>query len=170
MDFSNVFFLRIIFLAFFSFYISACCGVNACWRCCERRVAPLVIKPKDLPTQYDYLAPDGSEIRRLQTKENARNGDLAHCKLSPGKISCAVKHKTVEELWYVTDGTGEIWIKPENQEGKIFQMKKGTALSIPVGTSFQFRNTSQTAPLEIVIITMPPWPNAREAIPVKGEW
>ena len=28
---------------------------------------------------YDYLAPDTSEIRRLTTKDHAHGGDMAHC-------------------------------------------------------------------------------------------
>ncbi len=41
---------------------------------------------------YDYLAPDGSEIRLLLDLEG---GSLAHCTLPPGRISVAQRHRTV---------------------------------------------------------------------------
>jgi mannose-6-phosphate isomerase-like protein (cupin superfamily) len=42
-------------------------------------------------------------------------------------------------------------------------------LAIPVGTRFQFRNTS-AAPLDIIGTTMPPWPGEDEAVFVAGKW
>ncbi|MEK6283898.1 MAG: hypothetical protein AABN95_26395 [Acidobacteriota bacterium] len=36
------------------------------------------LKLKTLPEQYDYLAPDGSEIRLLP---DVSGGGLAHCRL-----------------------------------------------------------------------------------------
>ncbi len=50
---------------------------------------------KQLSDKYDYLAPDGSEIRLL-AKVNA--GGFCHCTLPADKTSSAVKHKTVEEI------------------------------------------------------------------------
>lgn len=46
-----------------------------------------------LPIEYDYLAPDGSEIRLLRSM---KGGGLAHCTLPPGAVSQAVRHKTVK--------------------------------------------------------------------------
>src|SRR5260221_2729912 len=60
----------------------------------------------DIGRRYDYLAPDGSEIRLLPTYDN---GGLADCRLSAGRVSSAVRHRTVKEIWYVLDGNGQIW-------------------------------------------------------------
>ena len=60
---------------------------------------------KQLGESYDYLAPDGSEIRLLP---NVKGGGMCHCTLPPGKKSLAVKHKTVEEIWYFLSGQGEV--------------------------------------------------------------
>lgn len=130
----------------------------------------LSFEPKKLKKEYDYLAPDTSEIRLLQTKQHAKSGDMAHCKLPPGSTSIAVKHKTVEEIWYFTHGIGEMWLKEQNGKEHIVNVAQDTALTIPVNASFQFKNTSESEPLEIVITTMPPWPGPEEAIKVQGKW
>lgn len=51
---------------------------------------------KVIASEYDYLAPDGSEIRLLADLEG---GGLAHCTLPSGRVSVAQRHKTVEEIW-----------------------------------------------------------------------
>lgn len=56
---------------------------------------------KDLGESVDYLAPDGSEIRLLPSLPH---GGLAHCTLRPGGVSKAVRHRSVEEIWYVLEG------------------------------------------------------------------
>lgn len=45
----------------------------------------------------------------------------------------------------------------------------GTAIDIPVGTAFQYRNTSD-ADLKFLCVAMPPWPGDSEATLVKGPW
>ncbi len=118
-----------------------------------------------LKDKYDYPAPDGSEIRLLPQNEH---GGLAHCVLPAGKVSKAVKHKTVEEIWYILEGIGEIWRKNTEDE-KVVEIYPNLSLTIPVKTSFQFRNTGKT-PLKILIATMPPWPGKEEAIHVDAYW
>ena len=58
-----------------------------------------------LKSNYDYLAPDGSEIRLLPTMSH---GGMAHCVLPIGKISQAGEHKTVEEIWFILEGEGQM--------------------------------------------------------------
>lgn len=118
-----------------------------------------------LPTDPDTMAPDGSEIRLLPEMSM---GGMCHCTLLPGKTSIAIKHKTVEEIWYCLEGEGEVWRKM-NDKDKIVQINKGISLAIPTGTHFQFRNTG-TQPLCFIITTMPPWPGPSEAVKVKGKW
>jgi mannose-6-phosphate isomerase-like protein (cupin superfamily) len=120
---------------------------------------------RQLPVQYDYLAPDGSEIRLLP---DMKGGGVAHCTLPAGKTSSAVAHRTVEEIWYCLSGEGEIWRKLDGAECTC-QIRTGIALTIPTGAHFQFRNAG-SEPLCILIATMPPWPGPDEAMPVNGHW
>lgn len=115
----------------------------------------------NLPT----LAPDGSEIRSLL---KLSGGSLVHCTLPAGQTTLAVRHRTVEELWYILSGTGELWRKNETRE-TIAKLRPGIAVDLPLGVSFQFRTTSSEA-LQFLICTMPPWPGEDEAIPVEGKW
>jgi mannose-6-phosphate isomerase-like protein (cupin superfamily) len=119
----------------------------------------------DLRDDYDYLAPDGSEIRKLLSFDR---GGLAHCSLAPGGVSAAVRHKTVEEIWYFVEGNGELWRRHGEVE-EIIDVYARRCVSIPTGTEFQFCNTG-TATLSFVISTMPAWPGPSEAIAVDGHW
>lgn len=113
----------------------------------------------------DLFAPDGSEIRVLA---EGRRGSMCLCTLPAGGVSKAVVHQTVEELWYVVSGTGEVWRRcGENEE--TVEVRAGVSLNIPVGTQFQFRNTGGDS-LQIIITTMPPWPGPAEAMPCEGPW
>lgn len=118
-----------------------------------------------LPQKQDYLAPDGSEIRLLP---KLRGGGMAHCSLPPGKTSSAVYHKTVEELWYFISGEGQVWRKLGEKE-EVVEVHEGVCVSIPVGTTFQFRNSGEEN-LCFIIATMPPWPGPEEAAAAPGKW
>jgi mannose-6-phosphate isomerase-like protein (cupin superfamily) len=120
---------------------------------------------RGIGTEPDVIAPDGSEVRLLAS---TRRGSMAHFKLPPGKISVAVAHHTVDEVWYFTAGKGRMWRKNETTED-IVDVFSGVSISIPVGTHFQFRCDSD-APLEAVGVTMPPWPGMAEAFAVPGVW
>jgi mannose-6-phosphate isomerase-like protein (cupin superfamily) len=117
-----------------------------------------------LPEDF-VTAPDGSEIRPML--ELSRGG-LSHCTLPPGAVSLAVRHKTIEELWYVLGGTGQIWRKLDARE-EVVEVTPGTSVSIPTGAQFQFRNTGKD-PLVLVIATIPPWPGMDEAVRVADHW
>ena len=120
---------------------------------------------KRLSEAYDELAPDKSEIRLLL---NMRGGGLTHCTLPPHGISLAVKHKTVEEIWYFIQGHGQVWRKQGDRE-EIIDVSPGICLTIPPGTHFQFRNTDKE-PLCFIIATMPPWPGDQVAVGVQDHW
>lgn len=113
----------------------------------------------------DTIAPDGSEIRFLPILDG---GSAAHLTLKVGQTALAVAHKSVEEIWFVLSGMGEMWRKQGDQE-EIVRLEPGISLTIPLGTHFQFRNTG-TEPLIAVFITMPPWPGADEAYRVQDFW
>lgn len=118
-----------------------------------------------LPDDYDVLAPDGSEVRVLLA---LAGGSMAHFRLAPGQTSLAVMHRTVEEIWYVVSGRGEMWRKCRDHE-EVVALSAGVCLTIPVGTEFQFRATGEE-PLAAIGVTMPPWPGEDEAIVVRGVW
>ena len=120
---------------------------------------------KELAADRDALAPDGSEIRLLA---EASGGSMVHCTLGPGAVSVAVAHRTVEEVWYFLEGTGQVWRKHGDEE-RVVDVAPGASLSIPAGAHFQFRATGD-GPLRSVIVTMPPWPGDDEAYPVAGYW
>jgi mannose-6-phosphate isomerase-like protein (cupin superfamily) len=120
---------------------------------------------RQLGEAYDVLAPDTSEIRLLVS---TTRGSLAHGTLPPGQVSLAVVHRTVDEVWYVTAGRGQVWRKQEWREA-VVEVEPGTALTIPTGVHFQFRTTG-SEPLCFVMCTMPPWPGEQEAMRVPDHW
>ena len=120
---------------------------------------------KRLPVKGDDVAPDGAEVRVLL---GLAGGGMAHFQLAPGQISRAVTHETVEEIWYVVSGRGEMWREQAGRE-EIVPLTPGTCLTIPLGTRFQFRATG-SEPLAAVAVTMPPWPGPDEAREVAGKW
>ena len=110
-------------------------------------------------------APDGSEIRLLH---ELRGGGLSECTLPPGGVSAAVTHRTIEEIWLFTEGSGQVWRKQGDRES-VTDVSPGVSLTIPLGTHFQFRNMGEW-PLKFVISTMPPWPGEYEAPRVPDYW
>ena len=116
-----------------------------------------------LPIPHDVLAPDGSEIRILAGTERC---SMAHGLLPPGGVSRAIRHRTVEEVWYVLSGQAEIWRRLGDDEQVITAMS-GTSLTIPVGTHFQFRTVGDE-PFQFIMLTIPPWPGEDEAEFVQG--
>jgi mannose-6-phosphate isomerase-like protein (cupin superfamily) len=95
-------------------------------------------------------------------------GGMAHFELGAGRVSRAVAHRSVDEIWYVLRGQGQMWRRQSGREETV-SLVPGTCVSIPGGTHFQFRCTS-SEPLAAVAVTMPPWPGPDEAYPVPGAW
>ena len=120
---------------------------------------------KQLPFRRDAIAPDGSDVRILL---GLQAGGMAHFELTPGQTSTAVTHKTVEEIWYILSGQGEMWRKM-GQDEQVVALSEGLCLTIPLGTHFQFRAFGDE-PLAVVAVTMPPWPGQDEARVVAGKW
>lgn len=116
-------------------------------------------------TQAIDPAPDGSEVRPLLRMPG---GSMARFRLAAGGVTKAVRHRTVDELWFVVDGRGELW-RRQGARAVVVVLEPGVAVSIPVGTDFQFRAGAQEN-LTIVAVTMPPWPDADEAQFVEGCW
>ena len=118
-----------------------------------------------LPALPDIVAPDGSDVRVLL--RTARGG-MAHFELAGGRASDAIRHRTVDEIWFVLSGRGEMWRKAGERDD-VVALEPGVCVTIPVGTHFQFR-AAAGEPLKAVGVTMPPWPGPGEAQPVPGKW
>src|SRR5689334_22747186 len=66
-----------------------------------------------LPDEPDAVAPDGSDVRVLLRLDR---GSMAHFELAPGRVSRAVAHRGVEELWYILRGRGQMWRRQAGAE------------------------------------------------------
>ena len=118
-----------------------------------------------LPVNPTVVAPDASDVRVLL---GMFGGGMAHFELAAGKVAKAVTHRTVDEVWFVLAGLGEMWRK-QGQRDEVIALVPGFCLTIPLGTHFQFR-ASATESVSAVAITMPPWPGEGEAVFVPGPW
>ena len=118
-----------------------------------------------LPDRPDTVAPDGSDVRVLL---RLSRGSMAHFELGAGRVSRAVAHQSVEEIWYILHGRGQMWRRQGGRQETV-PLRSGTCISIPPGTHFQFR-AAGGGPLAAVAVTMPPWPGTDEAYEVPGTW
>jgi len=123
------------------------------------------MKTPTLPDQPDAKSPAGADIRYLM---DGKTGGMIHSTVPPYQINKATIHATVSEFWYVLEGHGEIW-RDNGVQTSITHLVPGTAIDIPVGTAFQYRNVSDVD-LKFICITMPPWPGDFEATYVEGKW
>jgi mannose-6-phosphate isomerase-like protein (cupin superfamily) len=118
-----------------------------------------------LPDAADAVAPDGSDVRVLL---GVGRGSMAHFELGAGRVSRAVAHRSVDEIWYILAGQGQMWRRQAEREETV-PLRPGTCVSIPAGTRFQFWSAGD-GPLSAVGVTMPPWPGMDEAYDVPGAW
>jgi mannose-6-phosphate isomerase-like protein (cupin superfamily) len=118
-----------------------------------------------LPETPDVIAPDGSDVRVLL---RLSRGSMAHFELGPDRVSRPVAHRSVEEIWHILHGHGQMW-RRQGQRQETVPLRAGTCVSIPAGTHFQFR-ADRSGPLAAIAVTMPPWPGADEAYEVPGPW
>jgi len=110
------------------------------------------------------LAPDGSIITPLV---EVTGGSLVHCRLPADRVTRAVRHRSVEEVWYCLEGAGQLWRRQADSD-EVVELSPGVAVTIPLGTEFQFR--AADGGLAVLITTMPPWPGNDEAIRVDDHW
>ncbi|MBO1419344.1 cupin domain-containing protein [Streptomyces sp. FH025] len=130
---------------------------------------PQPFRTAEIGDTPEVTAPDGATVHPLLVLEG--RGSLAVFELDPGEVTHAVSHATVQELWQVTAGGGELWRRQGGREETV-RLAPGTAVSIPLGTAFQFRaDPDGDGPLRITAVTMPPWPGTdSEARPEDGPW
>src|SRR5512133_3008327 len=119
----------------------------------------------------DTFAPDGSEIRLLAGEAHgATRASLCEVTLPAGGVSRPVWHRTVEEIWYVLEGRGEVWrCPPGAAESSVLAVEVGSgdALVSPTGWRFQFRADAAGC-LHFLCHTSPPWPGDDEAQPAES--
>ncbi len=127
--------------------------------------SPVPFATRTLAALPDATAPDGTAVRLLPA---LAGGSLAHFELPADAVSHAVTHRTVEEIWYVVAGRGRLWRRSAAEES-VETLAPGVAVTIPLGTAFQFRAEGD-GPLAFVAVTMPPWPGTDEAVAVDGPW
>jgi len=118
-----------------------------------------------LPEYPQAKSPAGADIRYLM---DGQTGNMIHSTVPPHQINRATVHATVSEFWYILEGRGEVW-RDDGVESYITVLLPGTAVDIPVGTAFQYRNVSDVD-LKFICVTMPRWPGDSEATFVKGAW
>jgi len=130
----------------------------------------IIPKPTKSASKPDTVAPDGSEIRFLIDQTSGINGaSMVEVSLGRGEITRPVIHQSVEEIWYILEGAGQVWRCPPEEDPQTIEpwyVEKGNALSIPTHWSFQFRSIGQV-PLKFLCITLPPWPGNNEAQPAQ---
>ncbi len=128
----------------------------------------------------DAIAPDGSEIHFLvpgpdRHRDPETHGvtgvgraSLVEVRLPAGRRSTAVRHRTVEEIWYFLAGTGRVWRRPPGGTVRVVSVEPGSVVTIPVGWAFQFEAGQET--LRFLCYTSPPWPgdDEAEAVPALG--
>lgn len=118
-----------------------------------------------LPLEPTVIAPDGSHVRVLL---GLPGGSMAHFELPANSVAKAVTHRTIEEIWFITQGHGQMW-RRQGMHEEVVDLAPGLCISIPLGTCFQFRSMPHEA-VGAVAITMPPWPGDGEAVLVDGPW
>lgn len=127
------------------------------------------LETKILPSDLDAIAPDGSEVRVLLRN---RNASVSHFTFKPGQCSQAIQHRSVDEIWFILSGSGELW-RSTGEESEITRISTGVCINIPVGTAFQIRADGGGA-LTVIGTTTPPWPaensESDEAVAVDGVW
>ena len=127
---------------------------------------PVAIRAHD----PDVIAPDGSEIRLLvDARHFAALASMVEVTLPAGQVSRSVWHRTVEEIWYILEGSGHVWRCPPGASPAEYppvEVAPGDALTIPSGWRFQF-SAGNNAPLRFLCVTTPPWPGEDEAVPAE---
>lgn len=124
------------------------------------------MKTVSLSEKADTHSPAGAEVRFMV---EGTGGGMIHCTLPPFQVNKAVIHATVNEIWYVLSGHGEIW-RDNGIESSVTTLITGTSIDISPDTVFQYRSVSDEA-LRFICVTMPPWSSDTEARFVdKGKW
>lgn len=100
-----------------------------------------------------YVTKDGSLIRELMHPQahGNQNLSLAEAVVPAGATTALHRHRCSEELYYVTQGTGEMTLDTQT-----FSVGPGDTVCIPPGSAHCIRNTGAEA-LHILCCSSPPY-------------
>lgn len=104
---------------------------------------------RKMPVKY----PAGVEITMLIDGETAGTTYLTESitKLKPGlTLKPAHSHKDIEEIIYVLEGEGEVWI-----EGGICKIEKGDSVLFPANSRHTVKNTGTVALVLLCLFSSP---------------
>ena len=84
-----------------------------------------------------FVTLDGSTIREIAAPRNSslKNSSLAEATVPPGARTKRHFHKASEEIYYVLEGRGVMWLEGEERE-----ISPGDAIIIPPGSQHQIYN------------------------------
>jgi mannose-6-phosphate isomerase-like protein (cupin superfamily) len=123
------------------------------------------MKTITLAAKADKKSPAGADVRFIMSSDT---GGMIHSTVPAMQINKAVVHSSVNEIWYILEGQGEIW-RSDGKQSQVTTLEPGTSIDIPVGTTFQYRNVSDKD-FKFICVTMPPWPGEQECTYVEGHW
>ncbi len=124
----------------------------------------------DAAPERCHTAPDGS-LNLLIGDEP--DGGLALCAIAPGATTIPVMHPSVEQLWYVLEGSGQVSRRQGSLDPEVTTLTPGACVDIGRGITFQFRadegrSSGEAARLKMLLLTVPRWPGPNEGIFVPG--
>jgi putative monooxygenase len=90
------------------------------------------------------------ELLNPQTS-GSKKISMATILINPGKESIKHFHKEMEEMYYIIDGKGEVVI-----DGVEYEVKKGCAILLPIGSKHQVKNTGKSI-LKFISVDSPPF-------------
>lgn len=139
---------------------------------------PASLPPVGRRSDVAITAPDGSAVRLLLTEAHgATRCSMVEVSIPAGAVSRPVRHRAVEEVWYIIAGRGRVWRCPPDlpaaAEAAPVAVAAGDVIVILTGWAFQFAADGNDASacdadagaggLRFICVTMPPWPGMDEA-------
>jgi len=108
---------------------------------------------KNLNEVPAFTTKDGSEIRELLAHRNSaiRNQSLAEARVPAGGSTLEHYHVKVEEIYFITAGSGRMRIENETRD-----VKPGDAIAIPPGRKHKLWNTGKET-LKLLCCCSPPY-------------
>lgn len=98
-----------------------------------------------------FITKDASEIREILAPRNSsiRNQSLAEATVAPGQTTGEHYHLRSEEIYYILQGKGRIWLEDDSKE-----VRAGDGIAIPPGKRHKIENISKM-PLVILCCCAP---------------
>lgn len=102
-----------------------------------------------------YVTRDGSLIRELMHPaiHANRSQSLAEATIAPGQQTATHRHLQSEEIYYIQQGMGTMFVGEESREVKV-----GDSVAIPAGTFHSILNTGNSD-LVVLCACSPPYAN-----------